>query len=83
MSRFRWIYGTAFIVSLLLLAEAAVRMNLVSPYVAPAPSTVLVTLYELIVSGDVLGPLGHTLFLLVVGYLLASVAGISSNRKAA
>ena len=77
MMRYRILLGGGFIAAILIALELAVRLRLFSPYVAPAPSQVFATLIHLLVSGEILGPLGHTLFLLLSGFLLATVSGIA------
>ncbi|WP_430395044.1 ABC transporter permease [Enterovirga aerilata] len=43
----------------------------------PRPSLVGLTLWEILVGGEFLGPLGHTLLLFAVGYGLACLIGIT------
>lgn len=77
MSRYAFLVGGGFVVVLLACAEMAVRGGFVSPYMAPAPSQVALTLASMFSEGRVLAPLGQTLGLLLAGFTLACVLGIA------
>ena len=68
--------GLASFALLLALWEAAVRGGLANAALLPAPSRIAPVLWELIVSGDFLGPLGSTLWMLGIGYGLSCAIGI-------
>ncbi len=74
-----WLSGLIIPVGLLLLWEGLSRLGVLPPNLLPAPSTVAVTLWDLTVSGELLGHVGMTLWRVLVGFglgtLLATVLG--------
>lgn len=72
--RSAWL-GLLPIVGLLVAWELAARLALINPALLPPPSVVIPVLAQLLVSGDFLMPLAHTLSLMFVGYFIACVSG--------
>jgi len=68
--------GLASLVVVTLLWELSARRGWVNPVLLPPPSAVAAELRELVVGGEVLNPLSHTVYLFLVGYGVASVLGI-------
>jgi NitT/TauT family transport system permease protein len=74
-----WVFIRPFLI-VLVLWEAYVRLNLSGNSFIPAPSTILMRLWELIVTnGVLLRHLGSSLYRMVLGYLLAVGLGIMSG----
>ena len=57
--------------------ELAGRTGSLNPVLMPRPLLVAQTLWQILASGEFLGPLGHTLLLFAVGYGLACLIGIT------
>ncbi len=72
-----WLPGTVSVLVALAVWETTVRSGAVNPALLPAPSEVLITLAGLLRAGDVFGPLRQTLQLMIAGYFIACVLGIS------
>jgi len=70
------VVGCVPIIVFILVWECAARMQVVPGYLFPPFSTVIVTLYGLLVSGVLLDNLASSLFRVLAGLLLGSVAGI-------
>ena len=70
------VVGCVPIIVFTLVWECATRMQVVPGYLFPPFSTVIVTLYGLLVSGVLLDNLASSLFRVLAGLLLGSVAGI-------
>lgn len=60
----------------LLIWEAASRFGLISPIIAPAPSLIAVSLWNILRSGEFVMPLMYTLGLFASGYTIACTIGI-------
>lgn len=73
----RLLPGIAFIAALLIGIEILVDDGLINRVLFPPPSVVARTLYDLVVSGDVQGPLLATLGLFIIGFGIAAVVGIA------
>ena len=69
--------GLCSIVAVLGAWEIAGRTGALNAVLMPRPSLIGVTLWEILSSGEFLGPLGHTLLLFGVGYGLACLIGIT------
>jgi len=76
-SLFENLVSVASALSILALWEALVRLGLLDYRFFPAPSEVLVTLFQMLVSGHLLGDVGITLSRIAVGYALGAVAGVA------
>ena len=76
MKRVDFLLGPAFIFALLAALEIACRSGAISPFMVPAPTTVVATLFRMVLEGAVLAPLGYTVYLLLSGFLIAAVSGI-------
>lgn len=72
----RFVPGLAFIAALLVAVEMLVDHGLINRVLLPPPSVIGRTLYDLLLSGEVQGPLLATLGLFAVGLAIAVVAGI-------
>lgn len=75
----RWrgvIVGTATMALLLLAWEAAGRAGWLNLALLPAPSQIAPQLWQLLVSGDFVIPLGQTLWMLLIGYSTACLFGV-------
>ena len=70
------VVGCVPIIVFILVWECVARMQVVPGYLFPPFSTVIVTLYGLLVSGVLLDNLASSLFRVLAGLLLGSVAGI-------
>ena len=68
--------GVAVIVLALAGIELASRTGLVKAIIVPPPTEVAGVLWQIIVSGEVVGPLALTLAILFLAYAIASVLGI-------
>ena len=68
--------GVAFLLLLLLAWEAAARASGTKAALFPPPSIVAVTLWTMIVHGQILHPLVETLYRLVLGFIVATVLAI-------
>jgi NitT/TauT family transport system permease protein len=68
-----WLIGLAFFASW----EIASRAGWISPIFFPAPSTVLTTIREMTVSGELLSSVAGTLARLLTGFMLGSLVGLS------
>ena len=66
----------AFIVALLGMLEAAVRMNWVERSFVPSPIVVFSRTFEIIATGKVFGPLFGTVLLLSAGYAIGCIAAV-------
>lgn len=75
LTRINWL-GIGFIVALFLVWELIDRMGLITFDYLPSPSFILKSLGVLITSGEFLPAVGHTATVALVGWLIASVAGI-------
>ncbi len=60
----------------LVIWEAAVRSGLLDPRFFPAPSSVLIELFSLLRSGELLGDLGWTTQRVAIGFFLGAIPGI-------
>ncbi len=67
---------TLTVVLVLAIWEALVRLRGIAPIFLPAPSSIAVYLWRMIVDGSMEYNLGITLLRILVGFLLAAVAGI-------
>lgn len=67
-----WVSGLLIPVGLLILWEVLSRLGVLPPNLLPAPSTVAITLWELTVSGDLVGHMGMTLGRVLVGFFLGT-----------
>ncbi|QDC10042.1 ABC transporter permease [Oceanicola sp. D3] len=76
MKKFDFLLGPGFILALLAALELACRSGLISPFMVPAPTVVLAALAQMVANGQVLSPLGYTIYLLLSGFALAVVSGI-------
>lgn len=72
----RW-PGAGFLLLLLVLWELSVRLRIVESLTWPPFSEILVTWVRMLVSGELLAPLGPSLARMFTGYLIAAAAGIS------
>src|SRR5262249_34310030 len=68
--------ATAFIVALLGIVEALVRLDLVDKTFVPLPTAVLARTWEIVVTGAILAPLASTISLLFAGYFIGCIAAI-------
>jgi len=68
--------GVGVIVLFLVGVEAAVRAKWVNPALIPAPSDVAARVATIVTSGELLAPLGTTLYLLFTAYFAASAVAI-------
>ena len=71
--------GTVTVVVLLLALEAAVRAGKVNAAIVPPPTVVLQKLAAIITGGAFLKPLGETMYLLVVSYVLGCTLAIGTG----
>lgn len=69
--------GAGTLLLLVLLFEWLVRAGLVNAALVPAPSTILVHTTTIIGGGAFLQPLAHTLYLLVVAYVIGTVLAVA------
>lgn len=69
--------GFLSLAGLVVLWEVVARYGLVNRVLLPPPSAIAVALRDLVVAGDVLGPLLHTVFLFAIGYGIACVLGVA------
>ncbi len=60
----------------LLIWEFVARMKLVDPLFLPAPSTILIYLVSMIRTGEIFVHVGYSMGRMLVGFLLACVAGV-------
>jgi ABC-type nitrate/sulfonate/bicarbonate transport system permease component len=75
----RWtsrLVGLLSLVTVLAVWEFVARYRLVNPVLMPAPSTIADTLGGLLVSGEFLGPLVHTIAVFTAGYAIGCLLGI-------
>lgn len=72
----RWL-GVAVIVGLLALVELGVRVGVINAALVPPPTTVAVRIVGIIASGEFVGPLAATLYLLFIAYIGASALAIA------
>jgi ABC-type nitrate/sulfonate/bicarbonate transport system permease component len=75
----RWrsrLVGLLSLVTVLAVWEFVARQKLVNPVLMPAPSTIADTLSGLLVSGEFLGPLLHTIAVFAGGYAIGCLLGI-------
>src|SRR5688500_7378575 len=68
--------GAGVILVALAAVEGAVRAKWVNPALIPRPSDVAVRVIEVVASGELLEPLGLTLYLLFTAYFAASALAI-------
>jgi ABC-type nitrate/sulfonate/bicarbonate transport system permease component len=68
--------GVGVLVAATVAVELAVRAKWVNPALIPAPSDVAVRIGEIVSSGELLGPLGATLYLLFAAYFVACFIAI-------
>lgn len=68
--------GIGSVGTLLLAWEGASRLGRLDPVLAPRPTLIVETLVELVGSGALWGPLGHTVGLFAAGYAIACLLGI-------
>ena len=64
------------LIGLLVLWEIICSTKIVSPLFLPAPSAILVTGWDMLISGEITRNLGPSLYRIGVGYLIGSVVGI-------
>lgn len=76
MKRLEPFFGVGFIFALLALVEVLCRTGVISPFMVPAPTTILMTLIGMVAHGEVISPLFHTIYLLLSGFVLACLSGI-------
>lgn len=69
--------GPAVLVSLILLLELATRTGWVNPVLVPPPTAVAQRLFAVVSAGSIFEPLGRTMYLLAVAYLIGCVLGIA------
>ena len=69
--------GAFSIAAILGIWEIAARSGALNPVLLPRPSLISSTVLELVLSGQVISPLGHTLALFSAGYGIACILGIS------
>lgn len=72
----RWL-GVAVVVGLLALVELGVRAGAINAALVPPPTTVAARIAGIIASGEFVGPLGATLYLLFIAYIGASALAIA------
>jgi ABC-type nitrate/sulfonate/bicarbonate transport system permease component len=68
--------GLGFILVCLAILEACVRSGQISPAIAPLPTTVLTRFGALAATGELFGPVLHTVGLVIAGWLGAVVVGV-------
>lgn len=68
--------ATVFALALLVFWQLLASANVISSVFFPPPSRSLEALYDMVVSGRLWGPLAATLERMVLGWVLASVAGL-------
>lgn len=73
----RLLPGLAFLALLLLALEGAVNAGLIRRALMPPPSAIWEVLRDLVLSGEVLGPLSATLRLVFAGFAIGSAVGIA------
>jgi ABC-type nitrate/sulfonate/bicarbonate transport system permease component len=73
----RWALGALGLALAIGLWEAVARSGIVNAVLLPPPSLIAPTLAGLVISGSFLAPLAHTLVLLLAGYSIACVLGIT------
>ena len=71
--------GLATIVGLLLALEAAVRAGKVNGAIVPPPTVVLQKLAAIVSGGSFLAPLGQTMYLLAVSYVLGCALAVAAG----
>jgi sulfonate transport system permease protein len=71
--------GLAFILMALLIWEVIVATGLVQLTFLPAPSAVVISWFDLLLSGQMLPDVFHTLAVSVLGFLLGSVLGLAAG----
>jgi ABC-type nitrate/sulfonate/bicarbonate transport system permease component len=69
--------GLAFIAAAILALQQLVEVGVINRALFPPPSVIAVTVWDLLANGDVAGPLGATLSLFAIGYVLAAIIGIA------
>ena len=67
-----WLRGALLPAGLLILWEAAARGGFLPPNLLPAPSRVLATIWQMVVTGELWGHLGVTLWRVALGFVLGS-----------
>jgi ABC-type nitrate/sulfonate/bicarbonate transport system permease component len=75
----RWtsrLVGLLSLATVLAVWEFVARYKFVNPVLMPAPSTIADTLSGLLVSGEFLGPLLHTIAVFAAGYAIGCLLGI-------
>ncbi len=68
--------GLLSIVTVLLVWESICRVGLVNPFLLPPPSEIIPVLWKILSEGSFIVPLGQTLGMLLVGYVIACFLGI-------
>lgn len=64
------------LVGLLVIWEIVCSLKIVSPLFLPAPSAILTTGWDMLMSGEITENLGASLYRIVIGYLIGSAFGI-------
>ncbi|MBP2079610.1 ABC transporter permease [Oceanobacillus polygoni] len=64
------------IAGILVLWEIVSRIGIVSPLFLPAPSNIVITGWEMLVSGEIYGNLTASLYRIVLGYAIGAACGI-------
>lgn len=76
MSR-RWVSRYGSLAALVVLWELTVRAGLVPPYLLPAPSAILLTLWDLTAEGTIWPHAGISLFRALTGFVIGAAFGIT------
>ena len=69
--------GLAFIAGAILTLQKLVEVGVINRALFPPPSVIASTVWDLVASGDVTGPLGATISLFAAGFALSVVIGIA------
>lgn len=64
------------IIGLVIIWELVTQLKIVSPLFLPAPSAIVITGWDMILSGEIYSNLTASLFRIVVGYAIGAVVGI-------
>ena len=70
-------FGVLSVLAMLLLWELICQSGLVNLFLLPPPSQIGPALWKIVASGSFVVPLGQTLGMLLIGYTIACVAGIT------
>ena len=73
----RWVLRYGSLAAIVVFWELVVRAGLVPPYLLPAPSAVLLALYDLTVTGIILPHAGISLFRSLTGFFIGAACGIA------